>query len=196
MQGLKNLGSTCAVNSLIQIICREPRLRNALINSDLPDNSLSGNLKELLHLMHNENKSLVPGKFISKLFEDMHGIFNFGEQIDIGELWIFLFDKIATELNTISNMHNVLPYIADNDLEEINLGITYKNDIEYKKALINCQQLRDKFEYTLRKFNANKTSNWLETCQGFFLNITRCKDCGNVLYNFEPFTSISIEYSR
>lgn len=193
MQGLQNLGSTCAINSLIQIICREPHLRNALIHYDLPENSLSGNLKEILYLMHNQNKSLAPGKFVTKLFETMNGIFQQGEQIDIGELWTFLFDKIATELNTIPNVHQELSYIDNMNTDETELAITYKNDYEYKKALINSKQLQHKYDCLFRKFNENKTSKWLETSQGFFLNIIKCKDCGNVLYNFEPFTSIPLD---
>ncbi|WP_396189851.1 hypothetical protein, partial [Flavobacterium sp.] len=99
MQGLQNLGSTCAINSLIQIICREPKLRNTILETDINDDTLLGNLKEIIHLMHNENKSLAPGKFIGKLFKSMDGIFRMGEQIDIGELWMFLFDKITNEIH-------------------------------------------------------------------------------------------------
>ncbi len=193
MQGLQNIGSTCAVNSLIQIICREARLRNALINADVPEDTLSGHLKEILHLMHNENKSLVPGKFIHKLFASLDGIFRLGEQMDIGELWIFLFDKIATELNAIPNLSYELPQMQYDLSQDIDLGTTYNNELEYKMALIKCPQLRNKYEYNLRKFNENKSSKWLETCQGFYLNIIRCQKCNNVLYNFEPFTSISLD---
>ena len=197
MQGLQNMGSTCAVNSLIQIICREPNLRNALLECDLPDDTLSAHLKEILHLMHNEQKSLVPGKFISKLYEAMKGIFRLGEQLDIGELWTFLFDKIATELSNIPNAYYDLPQLtqsAQSDTEYIDdTGFIYNDDIEYKRALIGCPQLRKKYNHMLCKFNNNKSSKWLDTCQGFFLNITKCSKCHNVLYNFEPFTTISVD---
>ena len=43
-------------------------------------------------LMYNKNVSLSPNKFIDNLYKNLT-IFNRGEQIDIGELWIFLFDK-------------------------------------------------------------------------------------------------------
>lgn len=195
MQGLQNIGSTCAVNSLIQIICREPQLRNTIINSELPEDTLTGHLKEILHLMHNENKSLVPGKFVHKLFASLQGIFRLGEQLDIGELWIFLFDKIATELSTLPNISYDLAPLPEHckQSEDIDLGTTYKDDLEYKTALIQCPELRNKYEYNLRKFNQNKSSQWLEACQGFFLNIIKCQKCNNVLYNFEPFTSISLD---
>jgi ubiquitin C-terminal hydrolase len=193
MQGLQNLGSTCAVNSLIQIICREPKLRNTIINNDFAEDTLVAHLKEILHLMHNENKSLVPGKFVTKLFKSLDGIFRLGEQLDIGELWIFLFDKIAEEINGMSNTSYELPQIVMENTDHIDMGIQYLDDFEYKKALIGCPQLRNKYEYTLRKFNKNRSSKWLESCQGFYLNIIKCEKCQNVLYNFEPFTSISLD---
>lgn len=191
MQGLQNLGSTCAVNSLIQIICREPRLRNTLIDETFAEDTLSAHLKEILYMMHNENKSLVPGKFINKLFKSLGGIFRLGEQLDIGELWIFLFDKIATEINAIPNISYEL--LCTENVDHINLGISYSDELEYKKALISCPQLRSKYQYSLSKFNNKRSSRWLETSQGFYLNITRCLCCQNVLYNFEPFTCISLD---
>jgi ubiquitin C-terminal hydrolase len=193
MQGLQNIGSTCAVNSLIQIICREPQLRDTIIDAELPEETLTYHLKEILCMMHKENKSLIPGKFVNKLFTSLEGIFTLGEQMDIGELWIFLFDKIATELSTIPNLSYELPQLQIDHTEDIDLGTTYTNELEYKMALIKCPQLRNKYECNLRKFNHNKSSKWLETCQGFYLNIIKCQKCNNVLYNFEPFTSISLD---
>ena len=77
MQGLQNLGDTCAINSFIQIFCRIDELRNLILNEkNIPDNSLSFELKEILHLMHNENKSLSPNKFINYFYTIFANIFN------------------------------------------------------------------------------------------------------------------------
>jgi len=49
MQGLENIGSTCAINSLIQIICRNTYLRDTILSYELSDDTLTNNLKEILY---------------------------------------------------------------------------------------------------------------------------------------------------
>jgi ubiquitin C-terminal hydrolase len=163
MQGLQNIGSTCAVNSLIQIICRTSKLRNSILLEELPENSLASELKEILDLMYNKEKSLIPNKFVNSLYRNLEGIFIRGEQIDIGELWTFLFDKIATEIS-----------------------------ISYAPIITNIN-LFDECNNVIYKFNNHKTSKWLETSQGILVNIINCKNCNKTVYNFEPFTSISLD---
>ena len=45
MQGLQNLGNTCAINTLIQIICRNAFLRNSILNQAVANNTLEIELK-------------------------------------------------------------------------------------------------------------------------------------------------------
>ena len=77
MQGLSNLGFTCAINSLVQIICRNDLLRNIILSYDFPDNTLISNLKELLVLLYIENKSIIPKKFVASIYSNFGNIFNF-----------------------------------------------------------------------------------------------------------------------
>lgn len=163
MEGLQNLGSTCAVNSLIQIICRTKKLRDSLLTQILPDNSLGNELKDILDLMYVRNKSLIPHKFVNSLYNILDGIFIRGEQIDIGELWTFLFDKIATES-----------------------GVPYSIKLTNNKIHDECNNI-------VSKFNNYKTSLWLETSQGILVNIITCKKCSYNSYNFEPFTCLSLD---
>ena len=58
MQGLFNLGFTCAINSLIQIICKNDLMRNIVLNCDLGDDTLISNLKEVIILMCINNKAI------------------------------------------------------------------------------------------------------------------------------------------
>jgi ubiquitin C-terminal hydrolase len=187
MQGLQNLGSTCAVNSLIQIICRTTYLRNVILNGDIPDGTLSSELKEILDMMHNKNHSLSPNKFITHLYNHFSGIFQRGEQIDVGELWMFLFDKLATEL--AHNIVNELIVIADND-------ITINIDTLDNLVLATNTALQQKCQLTMNRFNNNKTSVWLDTSQGILLSIIKCNECDDVNYIFEPFISIPLDITN
>jgi len=114
MQGIENLGSTCAINSLIQVISRNDILRNIILHSDFPENTIGEQLKEIIDLMYVKNNSIIPRKFLNTLYNIFKDIFYQGEQIDIGELWTFLSDKIADDIvikdinnPDISNISNI-----------------------------------------------------------------------------------------
>ncbi len=181
MQGLQNLGSTCAINSLIQIICRTPHLRDIILDiQDVPENTISCQLKEIINMMHNQGHSLSPKKFIGHLYRHFDGIFRQGEQLDICELWMFLYDRIASEcgkpidytpgLSECINIHNLT------------------ND-----TLASCQELHHLCNATMHKLNDKKDSKWLQSAQGIMLNMIKCNMCHNINYNFEPFTVIPLD---
>lgn len=180
MQGLQNLGSTCAVNSLIQIICRTEHLRKIILNTEMQSNTLSSELKEILDMMHNKGHSLCPRKFVKHLYQHLN-VFTLGEQIDIGELWMFLFDKLASEQEILIEV----PHFQTNSLEKL--------QIIDNRSLSNCPELIEHCNQTMSRMNNNKTSKWLESSQGIILGIIRCEKCNHTLYNFEPFISISLD---
>ena len=195
MQGIENLGSTCAINSLIQIISRNDILRNIILNSDFPENTIGEQLKEIIDLMYVKNNSIIPRKFLNTLYNIFKDIFYQGEQIDIGELWTFLTDKITDDIIVKSNdvtEHDNSKNLLKDYLEE---GIVYNNDNEFNSAIINCKLLRKKYDYYYNKFNKKK-SIWQKNTQGFYLNTTRCIHCNLTFYNFEPFTSLNIDIPR
>lgn len=166
-QGLKNLGSTCAINSLIQIICRNNILRDIILNDDnIKEDTLIYELKEILDLMYNKKNSLSPNKFINILYKHFESIFIKGEQLDIGELWTFLLDKIKDEVAI---------------------------DHIYQSSNIINNDIHKKYYSDLNIYNNYKTSKLIKSTQGFLLNIIKCKNCNNILYNFEPFTSLSLD---
>jgi ubiquitin C-terminal hydrolase len=185
MQGLSNLGFTCAINSLVQIICRNDLLRNIILSYDFQENTLIANLKEILVLLHINNKSIIPKKFVACIYDNFGNIFNYGEQIDITELWIFLNQKIISELNDNSKYHNALL----NENKVFN-EIQYSNYNDYILAFKNSKYLNEQFIYYYATHCNNKISLWQNTTQGFLLNITKCKKCDNTLYNFEPISAL------
>lgn len=188
MQGIENLGSTCAINSLIQVITRNDILRNIILHSDFPDNTIGEQLKEIIDLMYVKNNSIIPRKFLNTLYSIFKDIFYQGEQIDIGELWTFLADKIADDIviKDSQDPNNLL--LKDYYTE----GIVYNSDAEFNSAIVNCKLLRKKYDYYYNKFNKKK-SIWQKNTQGFYLNTTRCVYCNLTFYNFEPFTSLNID---
>lgn len=187
MQGLSNLGFTCAINSLVQIICRNDLLRNIILSYDFPDNTVISNLKELLVLLHIKNKSIIPKKFVASIYNNFCNIFDYGEQIDITELWIFLNQKIISEINDNPKYHNTLL----NENRILN-GIEYSNYEDFILAFKNSKYLNEQFIYYYTTHCNNKISLWQNTTQGFLLNITKCKKCENTLYNFEPISTLHL----
>jgi ubiquitin C-terminal hydrolase len=192
MQGLANLGFTCAINSLIQIICRNDLMRDTIINYDVDEDTLLTNLKEVLVLMHVNNKSIVPKKLVAKLYSIFGNIFNYGEQIDITELWIFINQRIISEINKEARYYNLILDFDNLKLNKKNIinGAIYDTEIDYKNALVRSHFLNDKFAFGYIQHNENKISKWQQITQGFILNITTCKKCNNSLFNFEPFYAL------
>ena len=196
MQGIENLGSTCAINSLIQVISRNDILRNIILTNEFADNTISSQLKEIIDLMVVKNNSIIPHKFLNTLYSIFKDIFYKGEQIDIGELWTYLSDKIAEDIAPLplTNKNNdsqpllmLKDYLTD--------GIVYNSDTEFTNAIVNCKLLKKKYEYYYNKFNS-KVSIWQKNTQGFYLNTTRCLHCNLTFYNFEPFTSLNIDIPK
>ena len=193
MQGIENLGSTCAINSLIQVITRNDILRNIILNNTFAasadaDATISQQLREIIDLMYVKNNSIVPRKFIQTFYSIFKDIFYHGEQIDIGELWTFLSDKISEEIEASPKDTDTEIVLTDCLTD----GVIYKDDSEFHNAMIKCKLLKKKYEYYYHKFNT-KTSIWQRSTQGFYLNTTRCVHCQTTFYNFEPFTSLNLD---
>ena len=47
MEGLSNLGATCAINSLIQILFRLKRFKDIILNSEVAEGTITFELKDL-----------------------------------------------------------------------------------------------------------------------------------------------------
>jgi ubiquitin C-terminal hydrolase len=128
MQGIENLGSTCAINSLIQVISRNNILRNIILSNEFADNTISSQLKEIIDLMVVKNNSIIPHKFLNTLYSIFKDIFYKGEQIDVGELWTYLSDKIAEDIAPLP-----LPN-KNNDNQNLHRSINYNHYFVVKSS--------------------------------------------------------------
>ena len=64
MEGLANLGATCAINSLIQILYRIEVFKNFILNSNTNEGTITNELKDLFEVF-NKHKSISPNRFIN-----------------------------------------------------------------------------------------------------------------------------------
>ena len=92
---LRNLGQTCCINSLLQVLAHINY--NILSFPKISDDTLSYHLLKLIYLMRNNpDKIIRPELFINKFFE-CFSCFEKNEQIDIQELYTVISCKIFEE---------------------------------------------------------------------------------------------------
>jgi len=169
MEGINNLGATCAINSLIQIITRNDDLRNLILNSNVSPTSFTGELKEIIDLLYNKQKSINPIKFINCFYSTFNNIFNRYEQIDINELWFYIYQKINEETSTKSSYSLSL------------------------SSIIEINNINDEYNYKMDIYNESKESPIMNLVQGSYINIINCNNCNNNSHSFEPFISIALD---
>ena len=166
MEGINNLGSTCAINSLIQIITRNDDLRNIILNSNVAINTFTSELKEILDLLYIQQKNINPVKFINYFYNTFKDVFNRNEQIDINELWFYFYNKINEE--------------------------TYYNSLN-NISLNQITNIEEEHKYKLNIYNENKESDIMKLVQGSYINIIECSKCNNKTYLFEPFITLNLD---
>jgi ubiquitin C-terminal hydrolase len=163
MEGLTNLGSTCAINSLIQILYRIDKFKNLILNSSTPENTLTFELKDLFNAINTNKTSITPHRFINKFYEFFKGSFRQYEQIDICELFILLITKIHDETAF---------------------------DVVVNKSFSN---ISEEHNYNIALHNNFKFSNVYDLFQGSHIHYIRCLNCDNVSRTFEPFIIINLD---
>lgn len=169
MEGINNLGSTCAINSLIQMICRCKKLSDIILNANVSEGTFTYELKEVIDLIVNQNKSVNPMKFINYFYTTFNGIFNRYEQIDINELWFYIYEKIHEETAIIDN---------DNNKNEYDITMAIYNNNK-KSDIMNLVQ--GAFINTIECSNCNYKSHLYEPFITFALDIQENKSIADLI---------------
>ena len=195
MEGLSNLGATCAINSLIQILFRLNRFKEIILNSEVSEGTITYELRDLFRCLNN-NQSVSPNRFINNFYIIFKGIFNKFEQIDICELYLFIIQKIHEE-----TCNEVLVNKAYNNIfEEYSYKIACHNNFKNSKIYnllqgsymntiecIGCGYVNRSFEpFIYIALDINQNSSISELLANHFTSETRLKDqwkCDNCKNN-------------
>lgn len=117
MATLTNLGSTCSINSILQV------LSNLDIDlGELPktkEGTLNRSLVEIVYLMKtNKGKNITPNRFIETLYKNLT-MFMKGEQIDVQELFIMLSNQVFKETSVLCK-ENIFRNEAEREIMQHN----------------------------------------------------------------------------
>ena len=163
MEGLANLGATCAINSLIQMLYRNERFKQLILSSHVAENTITFELKDLFNALDTYKNTITPKRFIANFYNFFNGIFRRNEEIDICELFLFLIQKIHEDMSV---------------------------DINVKKEYSN---IYEEHNYNIAIHNNFKYSNIYKLFQGSHMHSIQCMTCYHTTKTFEPFIIISLD---
>jgi ubiquitin C-terminal hydrolase len=164
MEGLTNLGSTCAINSLLQILYRNDKFKKLILASSTPENTITYELKDLFITLDTHKNNITPIRFINNFYLIFNKTFTKFEQIDICELFIYIVQKIHDETCVSINVPN---QNFSNIYEEHNYKIAVHNNFKY--------------------------SDIYKLVQGSHMHYIQCLNCDNITRTFEPFIIIPLD---
>ena len=170
-QGLANLGGTCAINSLIQMLYRQEEFRTIILNSNTDEGTISNELKDLFNVLNN-NKSINPNRFIAKFYEIFIKNFNRYEENDICEIYLIIIEKIHNELS--------YDYIIDDNHNNHNNKIAKFNNDKYS---IIYDLLQGIYIHATKCLNCNFINNSYEPFIYLNLNINSFANISSLINN-------------
>jgi ubiquitin C-terminal hydrolase len=171
--GLHNLGQTCALNTLIQIISYNSTLRGIILNAMHCSNApLTHKLGDVINKIYTQKKDVIPRDILRYILSAFPDNFRQHEQMDICELWMIISNRIAEELGVVvkTNEKGIKPLSSGHDVV---------NPLKIKACV--------------DRFNSNKSSIFLEAIQSINLSIVQCDTCKDTPWNVEVQTTYDIE---
>jgi len=172
-QGLANLGGTCAINSLIQMLYRHQDFRNLIINSKTDEGTITYELKDLFITLNN-NKSINPNRFIMRFYEIFNTFFNRNEENDICEVYLILIEKIHNELS-----YDISSILNNNPNNPIN-KIAKFNENKYSHIYDLLQGI---YIHSIKCLNCNFINNSYEPFIYINLNVVKFNNISQLLNN-------------
>jgi ubiquitin carboxyl-terminal hydrolase 8 len=127
--GLANVGNTCFLNSIIQVLAHTPEIINILEKVPSISMTTSANInhllahecKQLIRLMWDRNQIIAPNRFVQVIQivsrKKGNDIFSGYSQNDVSEFLLFIFECIHTTLSKPANV--IISGKIENKLDEI-----------------------------------------------------------------------------
>lgn len=172
-QGIANLGGTCAINSLIQMLYRHHNFRTIILNSNTNEGTITYELKDLFNVLNN-NKSINPNRFIMKFYEIFSNNFNKYEENDICEIYLILIEKIHNDLSYEYDINN------DDNINNPNNKIAKFNNNKYSDIYDLLQGI---YMHAIKCLNCNYINNTYEPFIYLNLNIDGFKSISTLINN-------------
>ena len=177
-------GTTCALNTLVQLIAHSDKLYTSLKESFIYDNksedikNIVWNIIFILEALR-DGHSVTPGGLVSLIYKLFPNNFHHGEQMDIYELWMLIADKISDEISCQKTIQSIQPIQSIQIIHPINIDM----------------HINSKVKEEVHKMNNGKFSAWLKNIQSIQLSVLKClnKECGDTPWNVELFTSFQID---
>ena len=181
--GLKNIGATCYINTLIQCLCSCSYFVNFILSEKYLDRIQNDNvyfIKELKSIVNSllvDGNSLIPVRFL-KTLKLKFDFIDINEQNDLHEILLLILNKMNEEIK----ISDTLKYFDTNILRRsIN-----NSDTEYKKLDDKCY----KIWYELHK---KEYSELVELFYGHSISQIVCGNCNFIHHNNEFFNILDLE---